>query len=96
MRALVTGGGGFLGRALVEECLDRGLEVTSAGRSPQPAIEALGARTERLDYLAAQDEAHARERLSNQARALEAQDAARAEKLEDIGAGAVSAGLGVG
>ena len=44
------------------------------------AVASEVARTERLDYLAAQDEAHARERLSNQARALEAQDAARAEK----------------
>ena len=43
MRALVTGGGGFLGRAIAEMLLDRGDEVTILSRRRYPAIEALGA-----------------------------------------------------
>ncbi len=45
MKALVIGGGGFLGRAIVECLLARGHEVTSFGRSPQPEIAKLGAAT---------------------------------------------------
>jgi nucleoside-diphosphate-sugar epimerase len=42
MRALVTGGGGFVGRYVVEQLLGRGYEVRSYGRSAQPGLEALG------------------------------------------------------
>ena len=43
MRALVTGGGGFLGKAIVRLLRARGMEVRSFSRSPHPALEALGA-----------------------------------------------------
>lgn len=42
MRALVTGGGGFLGSAIVRLLLDRGLEVRTVQRGSYPALEALG------------------------------------------------------
>lgn len=42
MRVLVTGGGGFLGRHIVGLLLRRGCQVRSLGRSPQPALAALG------------------------------------------------------
>jgi nucleoside-diphosphate-sugar epimerase len=51
MRVLVTGGNGFLGRAIVEELVARGHEVTSGARRAQPEIAALGARTVALDLL---------------------------------------------
>lgn len=44
MKALVTGGGGFLGSAIVRELRARGDEVVSYSRSRHAAIEALGAR----------------------------------------------------
>lgn len=44
MRALVTGGGGFLGLAIVRALRARGDEVVSYSRSVHPAVEALGAR----------------------------------------------------
>ncbi|MEL6346013.1 MAG: NAD-dependent epimerase/dehydratase family protein [Myxococcota bacterium] len=43
MRALVTGGGGFLGRAITEMLLQRGDAVTILSRSRYPEVEALGA-----------------------------------------------------
>lgn len=43
MRALVTGGGGFLGRHLTKALLDRGDEVVVLGRRRYPAVEAMGA-----------------------------------------------------
>ena len=43
MKALVTGGGGFLGRVIVEQLLARGDSVTILSRSRYPEIEALGA-----------------------------------------------------
>ena len=49
MKALVTGGGGFLGRYVVEELLRAGHEVTALGRNRYPAVEALGARGVQVD-----------------------------------------------
>ncbi|HEY0839106.1 MAG TPA: NAD-dependent epimerase/dehydratase family protein, partial [Vulgatibacter sp.] len=43
MRALVTGGGGFLGEALVRSLVARGDQVTFLARGRYPGLEALGA-----------------------------------------------------
>jgi 2-alkyl-3-oxoalkanoate reductase len=43
MKAAVTGGGGFLGKAIVRMLVARGDEVTVLGRSRYPDVEALGA-----------------------------------------------------
>jgi len=43
LRALVTGGGGFLGRAIVERLLGRGDKVRFIARNKYPHLEALGA-----------------------------------------------------
>ncbi len=40
--ALVTGGGGFLGQAIVRQCLARGDRVRVLGRRRYPEVEALG------------------------------------------------------
>jgi 2-alkyl-3-oxoalkanoate reductase len=45
MKVLVTGGNGFLGRAVVAELRARGHQVSSASRRPSPALDALGVRT---------------------------------------------------
>ena len=45
MKVLVTGGNGFVGRAVVEELLRRGHEVRSASRRPSEALAKLGVRT---------------------------------------------------
>ncbi|MGC6506339.1 MAG: NAD-dependent epimerase/dehydratase family protein [Coraliomargaritaceae bacterium] len=42
MKVLVTGGGGFLGRAIVERLLSRGYSVRSIGRSVRPELSELG------------------------------------------------------
>jgi len=42
-KILVTGGGGFVGKAVVKQLLDRGLEVTVVGRSHYPEVEKMGA-----------------------------------------------------
>ncbi len=43
MKVLVTGGGGFLGRRIVELLLERGDEVSFLARGHYPEVEALGA-----------------------------------------------------
>ena len=43
MRALVTGGGGFLGRYVVEQLLARGDEVRVFARGSYPEVEQAGA-----------------------------------------------------
>lgn len=49
MKALVTGGGGFLGGAVVDALLARGAEVTSLARGDYPALAARGVRALRGD-----------------------------------------------
>ncbi|RME98900.1 MAG: NAD-dependent epimerase/dehydratase family protein [Chloroflexi bacterium] len=49
MKTLVTGGGGFLGRAIVEQLLLRGDDVTVFARGNYPALEAQGAALIRGD-----------------------------------------------
>ena len=49
MRALVTGGNGFLGRYIVEALLADGHAVTSVSRRAAPELEALGATAVRCD-----------------------------------------------
>jgi nucleoside-diphosphate-sugar epimerase len=44
VKALVTGGGGYLGRHIVKQLLDRGDEVVVLGRHRYPRVEAWGAR----------------------------------------------------
>lgn len=43
MKALVTGGGGFLGRAIVDQLLQRGDRVTVFARGAYPDLEKIGA-----------------------------------------------------
>ncbi len=61
MKILVTGGGGFLGRSIVEQLLARGDEVSIIARSDYPEIRELGATTFQGDLgdRAALDEAFA-------------------------------------
>lgn len=54
MRALVTGGGGFLGRAITERLLARGDAVVVLGRHRYPEVEALGAEGVVIDLTAPQ------------------------------------------
>ncbi len=49
MRALVTGGGGFLGGAILRRLLVEGHEVVSLARSDYPQLRDLGAETVRVD-----------------------------------------------
>jgi len=55
MHALVTGGGGFLGRAITEQLLARGDAVTILSRGRYPEVEALGARGVQCDLSAPGD-----------------------------------------
>ena len=59
MKALVTGGGGFLGRHLVSALLARGDEVVSYSRGRYPALEARGAVCAQGDLLDRAALAHA-------------------------------------
>ena len=45
MRCLVTGGGGFLGRYIVEQLLARGDSVRTFSRGDYPALREFGAET---------------------------------------------------
>ena len=45
MNALVTGGGGFLGKAIIRKLAERGDRVVSFARSASPELEGLGVRT---------------------------------------------------
>ena len=49
MKALVTGGGGFLGKAIVKMLIDRGDIVVVLGRGDYPDVRELGATTVRGD-----------------------------------------------
>ena len=49
MNVLVTGGGGFLGRVIVEQLVARGDRVRSFGRGRYPDLEALGVEVVRGD-----------------------------------------------
>ena len=49
MRALVTGGGGFLGLAIVRQLAQRGDEVLSFSRGSYPALDALGVPQHAVD-----------------------------------------------
>ena len=49
MRLLVTGGGGFLGKALAKALVDRGHEVRSFSRGDYPELKALGIEVWRGD-----------------------------------------------
>lgn len=44
MKAFVTGGGGFVGSAIVRQLADAGIEVAVFGRNHYPSIEKLGVR----------------------------------------------------
>lgn len=55
MKALVTGGGGFLGGAIVRQLLARGDEVWSFARGDYPELEALGVHVLRGDLARAGD-----------------------------------------
>lgn len=49
MKALVTGGGGFLGRHIVAKLLARGDTVRVLGRRPYPDLQKMGVETVRAD-----------------------------------------------
>ena len=55
MKALVTGGGGFLGRYIAEQLLQRGYEVTVLARGQYPELQALGMTLLRGDVTCADD-----------------------------------------
>jgi len=49
MKVLVTGGGGFLGRRIVELLVERGDEVSFLARGHYPEVEAIGAKGLQVD-----------------------------------------------
>ena len=49
MNALITGGGGFLGRAIIERLLARGDRVRSFARGEYPQLTRMGVETLRGD-----------------------------------------------
>jgi nucleoside-diphosphate-sugar epimerase len=49
MKVLVTGGGGFLGQAIVRQLVERGDAVSTVNRSDYPALAALGVTCHRGD-----------------------------------------------
>lgn len=49
MKALVTGGGGFIGRYIVEKLVARGFDVTSLSRGDHPELVSLGVKTVRVN-----------------------------------------------
>jgi nucleoside-diphosphate-sugar epimerase len=51
MKVLVTGGGGFVGRHLIDRLLGRGYAVRSFGRAAQPELEAMGVECLRGDLM---------------------------------------------
>ena len=51
MKILVTGGGGFLGKAIVKRLLERGDRVRSFSRGDYPELRDLGAETHRGDLV---------------------------------------------
>jgi nucleoside-diphosphate-sugar epimerase len=55
MHALVTGGGGFLGRYICEQLIARGDRVRSFGRGAYPELEALGVEVVRGDIASFRD-----------------------------------------
>ena len=55
MRALVTGGGGFVGGAVVQALLSRGDDVVSLARGDYPSLREVGAQTVRGDLADAFD-----------------------------------------
>ncbi len=61
MKALVTGGGGFLGKAIVKSLIRRGDDVVSFSRSDYPELREIGASTVRGDIVDARAVASAAE-----------------------------------
>jgi nucleoside-diphosphate-sugar epimerase len=51
MKAFVTGGGGFVGSAIVRLLVDKGIEVAAFGRNRYPLLEKLGVRQYQGDIL---------------------------------------------
>ncbi|MCX6333482.1 MAG: NAD-dependent epimerase/dehydratase family protein, partial [Bacteroidia bacterium] len=49
MNALVTGGGGFIGHALIKELKKRGFGITSFSRGDYPALRSIGIVVKRGD-----------------------------------------------